>query len=70
MVSWRNSFLYSRRKIALACYGFTGLRKGRNAKLKCFNPVAVAAHRGSSKYYSENTMATFRSAVALEPDIR
>lgn len=56
--------------MALACYGFTGLRKGRNAKLKCFNPVAVAAHRGSSKYYSENTMATFRSAVALEPDIR
>ena len=33
------------------------------------NPVAVAAHRGNSKYFPENTMAAFRSAVALAPDM-
>ena len=37
--------------------------------LKYLNPVAVAAHRGNSKYCPENTMAAFRSAVALEPDM-
>ena len=33
------------------------------------NAVAVAAHRGNSKYFPENTMVAFRSAVALEPDM-
>lgn len=33
------------------------------------NAIPVAAHRGNSKYFPENTMAAFRSAVALEPDM-
>lgn len=33
------------------------------------NPIAVAAHRGNSRYFPENTMAAFRSAAALAPDM-
>ena len=33
------------------------------------NEIAVAAHRGNSRYFPENTMAAYRSAVALEPDM-
>ena len=33
------------------------------------NPIAVAAHRGNSRYFPENTMAAFRSAVELQPDM-
>ena len=33
------------------------------------NAIPVAAHRGNSKYFPENTMSAFRSAVALEPDM-
>lgn len=37
--------------------------------LKYRNPIAVAAHRGNSKYFPENTMVGFRSAVELDPDM-
>jgi len=37
--------------------------------LKYSNPIPVAAHRGNSRYFPENTMAAFRSAVTLEPDM-
>jgi len=33
------------------------------------NKISVAAHRGNSKYFPENTMAVFRSAVTLNPDM-
>lgn len=33
------------------------------------NAVAVAAHRGNSRYFPENTMAAFRSAAALDIDM-
>lgn len=33
------------------------------------NQVAVAAHRGNSRYYPENTMAAYRSALALQVDM-
>ena len=33
------------------------------------NEIAVAAHRGNSQYYPENTMAAYRSAIELEPDM-
>ncbi|MBR3873093.1 MAG: hypothetical protein IKJ26_02885 [Clostridia bacterium] len=33
------------------------------------NPIAVAAHRGNSRYFPENTMAAYRSAVELKPDM-
>ncbi len=38
-------------------------------KLTYRNKIPVAAHRGNSKYAPENTMAAFRSAVALNPDM-
>lgn len=38
-------------------------------KLKYENPIPVAAHRGNSKYFPENTMSAFRSAVSLQPDM-
>ncbi|MBQ8333612.1 MAG: glycerophosphodiester phosphodiesterase, partial [Clostridia bacterium] len=31
--------------------------------------MSVAAHRGNSKYFPENTMAAFRSAASLNPDM-
>lgn len=33
------------------------------------NAIPVAAHRGNSKYFPENTMVSFRSAVSLDPDM-
>lgn len=33
------------------------------------NPVSVAAHRGNSKYFPENTIAAFKSAMELNPDM-
>lgn len=33
------------------------------------NAIAVAAHRGNSRYFPENTMAAFRSALMLRPDM-
>ena len=33
------------------------------------NPIAVAAHRGNSKYFPENTIAAFRSAAELPIDM-
>ena len=33
------------------------------------NRILVAAHRGNSKYYPENTMASFRSALTLNIDM-
>ncbi len=38
-------------------------------KLPYKNKVCVAAHRGNAKYFPENTMASFRSAAALNPDM-
>ncbi|MCR4906708.1 MAG: hypothetical protein K6A33_11585 [Clostridiales bacterium] len=38
-------------------------------KLPYRNPISVAGHRGNAKYFPENTMASFRSAVALNPDM-
>lgn len=38
-------------------------------KLPYQNPIPVAAHRGNAKYCPENTMASFRSAAALCPDM-
>ncbi len=38
-------------------------------KLAYKNKVCVAAHRGNSKYFPENTMVGFRSAAALNPDM-
>ncbi|MBQ4354843.1 MAG: hypothetical protein IJC71_08105 [Clostridia bacterium] len=38
-------------------------------KLPYHNTISVAAHRGNSKYFPENTMVSFRSAVALHPDM-
>ena len=34
----------------------------------CPNPVRVAAHRGNSRYFPENTMAAYRSALTLPVD--
>ncbi len=38
-------------------------------KLVYSHPIPVAAHRGNSKYFPENTMVSFRSAVALNVDM-
>ena len=38
-------------------------------KLSYRNAIAVAAHRGNSKYYPENTLAAFRSAIELNMDM-
>lgn len=38
-------------------------------KLPYRNPVSVAAHRGNAKFFPENTMAGFRNAVTLRPDM-
>lgn len=38
-------------------------------KLPYRNKISVAAHRGNSKYFPENTMVGFRSAVGLHPDM-
>lgn len=38
-------------------------------KLPYKNMISVAAHRGNAKYFPENTMASFRSAAALRPDM-
>ncbi|MBQ4192880.1 MAG: glycerophosphodiester phosphodiesterase, partial [Clostridia bacterium] len=38
-------------------------------KLPYRNPISVAGHRGNAKYFPENTMVSFRSAVALHPDM-
>lgn len=40
-----------------------------NKPLAYRNKIAVAAHRGNSRYAPENTMAAFRSAVALNIDM-
>jgi len=37
--------------------------------LKYRNPISVAAHRGNSKYCPENTIAAFKSAMELDPDM-
>lgn len=37
--------------------------------LKYRNPISVAAHRGNSKYCPENTLAAFKSAMDLDPDM-
>ena len=37
--------------------------------LKYQNKIPVAAHRGNAKYFPENTMASFRAAAALRPDM-
>lgn len=39
------------------------------AMLPYRNPVCVAAHRGNSKYFPENTLVGFRSAMDLHPDM-
>lgn len=33
------------------------------------NPIPVAAHRGNARYFPENTLAAFRSALELKPDM-
>lgn len=33
------------------------------------NAIPVAAHRGNSRYFPENTLAAFRSALELKPDM-
>lgn len=33
------------------------------------NAIAVAAHRGNSRYFPENTMAAFRPALMPKPDL-
>jgi len=33
------------------------------------NKVAVAAHRGNSKYFPENTLAAMKSALSLPVDM-
>ena len=38
-------------------------------KLPYKNKIPVAAHRGNAKYFPENTMVSFRSAVSLNPDM-
>ena len=38
-------------------------------KLAYQNPIPVAAHRGNAAYFPENTMASFRSAAELKPDM-
>lgn len=38
-------------------------------KLSYQNPIPVAAHRGNAAYFPENTMASFRSAAELHPDM-
>lgn len=37
--------------------------------LKYRNAIPVAAHRGNSRYFPENTMAAYRSATAMNPDM-
>ena len=37
--------------------------------LRYRNPIPVAAHRGNSRYFPENTMCAFRSALELKPDM-
>lgn len=37
--------------------------------LHYLNPIAVAAHRGNSMYFPENTMSAFRSAASLPIDM-
>lgn len=38
-------------------------------KLPYRNPIPVAAHRGNAARFPENTMASFRSAAELHPDM-
>lgn len=38
-------------------------------KLPYQNTIPVAAHRGNARYFPENTMASFRSAAVLHPDM-
>lgn len=38
-------------------------------KLAYKNKIPVAAHRGNSKYYPENTLCAFRSAIELNVDM-
>lgn len=33
------------------------------------NAIPVAAHRGNARYFPENTLASFRSALELKPDM-
>ena len=33
------------------------------------NTIPVAAHRGNSRFFPENTLAAFRSALELKPDM-
>ena len=37
--------------------------------LKYRNAIPVAAHRGNSRYFPENTMAAYRSAVEINADM-
>ena len=41
----------------------------KHMKLPYKNKIPVAAHRGNAKYFPENTMASFRSAASLNPDM-
>ena len=38
-------------------------------KLAYKNKIPVAAHRGNSKYFPENTLSAFRSAIELNVDM-
>jgi glycerophosphoryl diester phosphodiesterase len=44
-------------------------KERKKAMLNYKNKVSVAAHRGNSRYYPENTMAAFRSAVEIGADM-
>ncbi len=37
--------------------------------MKYLNEIPVAAHRGNARYYPENTLVSFRSALSLSPDM-
>ena len=41
----------------------------RGQMMKYLNEIPVAAHRGNARYYPENTLASFRSALFLSPDM-
>lgn len=45
------------------------MMKEEHLMLPYKNTIPVAAHRGNSRFCPENTMAAFRSAIALAPDM-
>ena len=47
------------------------MRVGRNKNMKLAykNKIPVAAHSGNSKYFPENTLSAFRSAIELNVDM-